>query len=114
MKKKIVYIVAAVICLAVAILAAGFLLFKNIRERRAEEEYEALLEQMKTVMVSPEAEKTEEVAQETEEVAEEEVDLSIYDIPEKEIDFDVLCEENEDIYAWITVPDTNGDRAVYR
>lgn len=32
--------------------------------------------------------------------------LAEYDVPEKEIDFTGLQEENADIYAWITIPDT--------
>lgn len=37
-------------------------------------------------------------------------ELSLYNVPVKEIDFAALqAEQNEDIYAWITIPDTNID-----
>lgn len=32
-----------------------------------------------------------------------------FDVPEKKIDFAALKEENQDIYAWITIPDTPVD-----
>ncbi|MBR1623622.1 MAG: sortase, partial [Pseudobutyrivibrio sp.] len=45
--------------------------------------------------------------------AEEEPDSdSLLDIPEKNLDWDKLHSENEDIYAWITVTDTTVDYPV--
>lgn len=38
--------------------------------------------------------------------------LAGFDAPEKKIDFDALKEENQDIYAWITIPDTPVDYPV--
>lgn len=98
MKKKTTYIVGAVVCLCIAAAAIGFLAYKHVSEKRAAAEYAALLEQMNT---------------DTSLLADEEdadaVDLSAYDIPQKDIDFTALKEENEDIYAWITIPDTSID-----
>lgn len=62
----------------------------------------------------------EEMASETYAVpdSESETELPVsqpgVDIPEKNLDWDALHEENEDIYAWIYVPDTDVDYPVFR
>lgn len=101
---KRIYITLAIVCGVAAAFAGGFLVRKQTQESKAAEEYEVLLEETQTakpqVTVKPAKPK---------ELVEEKVDLSAYDVPEKNIDFDALREENEDIYAWITIPDTNID-----
>lgn len=41
-------------------------------------------------------------------------DQILVEIPEKNLDWDAMHEENEDIYAWIYVPDTDVDYPVLR
>lgn len=53
-----------------------------------------------------------ETAEEEQDPEKEEIEegamqgLDGYDVPEKKIDFESLRQENEDIYAWITIPGT--------
>ena len=44
--------------------------------------------------------------------ADEGVDLSAYNVPDKKIEFSLLKAKNQDVYAWITIPDTNIDYPV--
>ena len=93
-----VFAVAFVLCVCVS---AG----KSIREKRAQEKLEELAAEsvLPEESMLPEAtEKRETEARETEDPLEE---FGI-EVPEKQLDWELLKEENKDIYAWIYIPGT--------
>jgi len=117
-KKKIFFLILAIILFIVGAGAIIYAVIVNTKARNAQKAYEELAAQMTvTTPVTPEEPGTEPAADEnlpedtgSEEVIPEPVDLSIYDVPEKQIDFDALrADTNEHIYAWITIPDTQID-----
>lgn len=104
---------AYIICLLTACFAAVRLISYGLQTHRAQQRYEAALEAAlaaddETQQTSQEETTVEEETSQTiaSTQAEEE---TAYAIPERNLDFNVLWEENEDIYAWITIPDTNID-----
>ena len=106
----ILFLAGAIVCAAVA--CAG-----KETQSQAEDEYDKLAEQT-SISVTEEPEAAPEVTPEaTEEPAEkdplavlEEMDVPV---PEKTVDFAELQENtNEDIYAWIYIPDTQIDYPV--
>lgn len=113
MKKKGWTIIAG-ICSIVFICCLVWLLYYVISGRRAAAELEELQRQyVETVEelqenTEPEtAPEESEAAETTEEIPEEPSPLLGYEIPAKTVDIEALQEEeNEDIYAWITVPGT--------
>ena len=109
---SVLLLAAALICTAVA--CAG-----KETQSRAEEEYGKLAEQTEAVTAAPEPEKTEEPEpEETQAPPEEKDPMAILEelgvpIPEKTVNFEELqAETNEDIYAWIYIPDTKIDYPV--
>lgn len=92
--KKNKYFVFSGICACIAIAAAISIIVRNQELKTKQAEYEAMLEAA-----------TEE-ADDSDASTDDSVDLSAYDVPDISLDFDTLHEENEDIYAWINVPDT--------
>ncbi|MCM1063454.1 MAG: class B sortase [Eubacterium sp.] len=124
-KKKLIYLVLAVLFALAAVAALGYLVYHNGQVRKQQEEYEALLGSMAaaqtpapmpTSVPLPSADTAgdQDAAAPGRETQDGEAlaDASSFEIPEKGIDFDVLHETNEDIYAWITIPDTNVDYPV--
>ena len=106
----ILFLAGAIVCAAVA--CAG-----KETQSQAEDEYDKLAEQT-SISVTEEPEAAPEVTPEaTEEPAEkdplavlEEMDVPV---PEKTVDFAELQENtNEDIYAWVYIPDTKIDYPV--
>lgn len=101
--------------LAVALASAGILAGRERTQRNAEKTYEALREKAPAPVRDPqEAEKAEGTETEAETETEETDPLKLLgvEIPEKNLDWDALREENGDIYAWIYVPDTDVDYPV--
>lgn len=110
---KKIWIIILILCVIGAIIAVVSLVVGGMNRRRAEEEMALLAEQVNAQTTEPE--ETSRTASEVEEEPEltleerivqleEELDITI---PRKELDFDQLHEEtNEDIYAWIYIPDT--------
>ena len=87
-----------VVCAVVFVIAVASMIGKWYSEKKAQEKYESL-------------------SQVSTEVTTEEVDSDIFsdlgiDNPGKALDWDALWAENEDIYAWIYIPDTNIDYPV--
>ena len=110
----VLFLGAALICTAVA--CAG-----KENQSRAEDEYEKLSEQTGGTASTPKPEETEpesEIPVETEEPPEEKDPMAVLEelgvpVPEKTVDFAELKENtNEDIYAWIYIPDTKIDYPV--
>lgn len=110
---------ACVLCLAGALVCTAVACAGKENQSRAEDEYDKLAELTEVTA----AEKPEEAApspepEVTEAPPEEKEPLAILTemgvpIPEKEVDFAELQENtNEDIYAWIYIPDTKIDYPV--
>lgn len=106
-KKRLIYLILAIVCGLAALGGAIYLIAHQIQVRNAQAEYEALRASMEAAAAEAAAAATDTPqATETPEPTEEPVDLSIYDIPELTLDWDTLAEENADIYAWLYIPDT--------
>ena len=103
----ILFLAGALVCTAVA--CAG-----KETQSQAEDEYDKLAEQT-SIAVTQEPEAAPEVTPETAEEPAEKDTLAVLEemgvpIPEKTVDFADLQENtNEDIYAWIFIPDTEID-----
>lgn len=97
-KKKKGYAIAGGIFLIAFIIFTIVLIQRYIEQKQADEHYKEL------------AENTEKVTEQAKET--EETDILAkrgIQIPEKNINWTSLKEENEDIYAWIYIPETNID-----
>lgn len=102
------FLAAGGIFLTLFLISAGYLLYSGIIEQKSEEQYAELrtltvaVENVSTKKPEPDqkpaAEKTNQLASGT-----------LYEIPEKNIDFTALQSENKDIYAWIYIPGTKVD-----
>jgi sortase B len=95
------YAIAAVILVILAVVAGGIGLYQWMQKDKAEEKQEEVKEE--TVVETPE----EEDAYDEEFFAKTGVK-----IPQRDIDWDALAEENPDIYAWIYIPGTEIDYPV--
>lgn len=96
-KNKKKWLILLLFCVVVAASCGVVLLIDGQNRKQQQIDLEELAQQ--TIVVESNDTTTEEC--ETEEV--------ISRIPEKMIDWDALHEQNEDIYAWIYVPDTTVD-----
>lgn len=108
MKKKIILTIFAVAAAVFAILAVR----DYLREKNAGQELAELRDQVKTeTTVTPEPTKEpEKVQEEAEEEKEPEEEVQEEKEPvEIPIDFEQLQAMNPDIYAWITIPNTEVD-----
>lgn len=103
--KKKIYMVLMVLFL-IGFAISGVILVRNaIVEHIAKKQYEALLE---NVLVTEESETMTEVIieSETEEIKPDLIAEKNISIPELKLDWEELSETNEDIYAWIYIPET--------
>lgn len=107
--KKSIWIFFGLLFLLIAAAAALSLLISFSRQKRADEVYGNLAEQVNMQDTGAEALKTDDGAEETEKDILQELGIAV---PEKNLDWDMLHEENADIYAWIYVPDTEVDYPV--
>lgn len=115
MQKKLnFYKILCIILAVVLVFVIGAMLFRNYTQNKAGDIYRDLQSQVNTVPPTVEIDNGEEPT-ETEEDTEQEEDiltsLGIV-IPEKNISFEQLRETNEDIYAWIYIPETKVDYPV--
>ncbi len=102
MKKNSKKYVLILIALLVVIAASLFLIFKdNFNRKNATETFDEMAENVNDV--EPE---------ESEETTDSPYSNLGIEIPEKNLDWEALHKENEDIYAWITVTDTTVDYPV--
>lgn len=119
--KNKIWLIGAVVFLIAAIMALVILIVQFVSRKKAGGVYDGMAESVNKVTEDMASEDTTagiEAAdelkkaflseqQETEEA--EENSRPYVEIPEKEIDWEALHAQNEDIYAWIYVPDTNID-----
>ena len=106
-QKNIIWKILLIIFSIVLIICLKIIGIQKYQQKKQQEYYEALLENEST-----QTQATEEVPEpETEEAPDILKSLGI-EIPEKDIDFAALQEENSDVYAWIYVPGTNVDYPV--
>lgn len=101
-QNKLLYKILFVVCLMVFVGAVGLMLINQTDEQKAEAKYDELAEM--TQDKQNDAEEETEILQQIDELAE----LGIM-VPEKNIDWNTLLEENEHIYAWIYIPGTKVD-----
>lgn len=101
-KKNKIWLILCLLFLAIAAAAIIALLVSHVRQKRAE----ALYEQLAGQAYVPDTGMLADYTKETEADILSELGITV---PEKNLDWDALHEENEDIYAWIYVPDTEVD-----
>ena len=98
-QKNIIWKILLIIFSIVLIICLIIIGIQKYQQKKQQEYYEALLENEST-----QTQATEEMPEpETEEAPDILKSLGI-EIPEKDIDFAALQEENSDVYAWIYVP----------
>ena len=104
MKKKI--IIAVEIILGVIVLGGiGIIAYQQLHQMQQEKMYQAMQASVEPQLVKQQEEKFQSFTTKLEENIQLEIERSkVY--CEKIVDFDELKEENEDIYAWIVVPET--------
>lgn len=115
-KKSGIWMVLFVIFLILAILGVVMLILQIHNRMEEEKLYQDLQSEVNVTQTDSGNELTAEEQTEEgnpipeEETIEQKLSLQLgIDIPEKNLDFDKLHEDNEDIYAWIYVPDTTVD-----
>lgn len=91
--RKYLYLTLTIACVVVAITAIAYILIRQNKSENQQSIYQALLDNVNN----------------SEDADGNAVDISVYNIPDKKLDFAKLKEQNPDIYAWITIPDTNID-----
>lgn len=110
---------ACILCLAGALVCTAVACAGKENQSQAEDEFDKLAEMTRVVATEePEEPSPEPEPEATEEPPEEKDPLAILEemgvpIPEKEVDFADLQENmNEDIYAWVYIPNTKIDYPV--
>lgn len=124
MKKKL-YLMIAIVCILAAVGMVAGMVVQGIQENQQQEIYEDLAEAVGDNAVAEANQKPEVTGEEPvekEELTEEELLEAKYkaleekydiEIPRKNIDFEELqANTNQDIYAWIYVPNTQVDYPV--
>lgn len=90
--KNRVWIIILIVLLILILMCVGYMVIRTININNADDEYKNL-----ATTIEPATESTEITSPSV-------IDVELADNP---IDFDSLIEKNEDIYAWIYVPDTH-------
>lgn len=101
----LIFVVGFIVCLVIVVRDIG-------KKKTADDTYSEMQNSVNETEVATESMdvSTESVIQSGDTT--EEVDILAelgIEIPEKSIDWDVLCEQNDDIYAWIYIPGTAVD-----
>lgn len=104
--KKNIYKVLFIIFFGIALGTIGVIGYDEYQNYKAEKEFDRLSNM--TIDTETESEIETETELGTEEVLDELAQLNIQ-VPEKNLDWQALKEENEHIYAWIYIPETNVD-----
>lgn len=102
---KKIWLAVGILFAVAAVLAVCYMASEYSRRQNTASAYEEMAEETNAVS---------DLEKETEVEAEEQSLEPLVEIPEKNLDWDALHEENEDIYAWIYVPDTDVDYPVLR
>lgn len=106
-QKNIIWKILLIVFSIVLVICLIIIGIQKYQQKKQQEYYEALLENAGS---QPQA--TEEVPEPEKEEAPDILKSLGIEIPEKDIDFAALQEENSDVYAWIYVPGTNVDYPV--
>ena len=132
-KEKALLLILMIVFFVIAVVCTSIFVARKITERRINDNYEAMLESQNDVTV-PVIESLDEdeigdgdsngsdtdssandvsnansLSSDDTDVADIEALLSEYDVPDKDIDWEELHSQNEDIYAWICIADTKID-----
>lgn len=99
-KRKSIWGLAGLICCAVAVCAGVMLVIQTQRQAEANDVYDDLQKQTIVTQATEETQVPDVLAE-----------LGIT-VPQKDLDWEALWEENPDIYAWIYVPGTTVDYPV--
>lgn len=119
-KDKALLLILMIVFFVIAVVCTSIFVARKITERRINDNYEGMLESQNDVTVPvieslDEDESANDVSNanssslDEADVADIETLLSEYDVPDKDIDWDELHSQNEDIYAWICIADTKID-----
>lgn len=100
-KKNLIYKIGFALFTIAFVIIVGIMVKNHFAEQKAQKEFENLATQM--------SEKDE-----TQSEMETEMEIDVLkalgiEVPEKNLDWEALYETNEDIYAWIYIPNTNID-----
>ncbi|MGN1167585.1 MAG: class B sortase [Lachnospiraceae bacterium] len=109
-EKKWIWFVLFLTCMSLVIAGSVALLFQRRNEKEADQAFEELQNQVNTEVFQQE--ETQEDTTEAADVVDTAEDMLLangIEIPQKQLDWEELHEECEDIYAWIYVPDTDVD-----
>ena len=132
-KDKALLLILMIVFFVIAVVCTSIFVARKITERRINDNYEAMLESQNGVTV-PVIESLDEdeigdgdsngsntdssandvsnansLSSDDTDVADIEALLSEYDVPDKDIDWEELHSQNEDVYAWICIADTKID-----
>ena len=99
-KKNTKYKILAIIFVLCAAVCVGIIGYRSFRQKSAQEKYDKMAQNT--------TDTSEEKQEETDGILKE---LNI-PVPDKNLDWDAIKKENEDIYAWIYIPNTNVDYPV--
>ena len=90
--KNRVWVIILIVLLILILMCVGYMVFRTVSLKNEDEQYKNLASSVVAATDS------------TEITSPTNIDVELADNP---IDFDSLIEKNEDIYAWIYVPDTH-------
>ena len=114
MQKKLnFYKILCAVLVVVLVIVIAAMWYRNYTQNKAGDIYKDLQSQVNSASPNVTVEDSETETEEDAEPVEEDIlsELGV-EIPEKNLDWDVLRETNKDIYAWIYIPETNVDYPV--
>lgn len=114
MQKKLnFYKILCAVLVVVLVIVIAAMWYRNYTQNKAGDIYKDLQSQVNSASPNVTVEDSEiETEEDTEPVEEDILSEFGVEIPEKNLDWDVLRETNKDIYAWIYIPETNVDYPV--
>lgn len=114
MQKKLnFYKILCTVLVVVLVIVIAAMWYRNYTQNKAGDIYKDLQSQVNSASPNVTVADSETETEEDTEPVEEDIlsELGV-EIPEKNLDWDVLRETNKDIYAWIYIPETNVDYPV--
>lgn len=114
MQKKLnFYKILCAVLVVVLVIVIAAMWYRNYTQNKAGDIYKNLQSQVNSASPNVTVADSETETEEDTEPVEEDIlsELGV-EIPEKNLDWDVLRETNKDIYAWIYIPETNVDYPV--